>query len=196
MKHLLSLSLISAILLLSACSGIQVTSDYDKSVNFDQFTTYSFHGWAKNSDSILSPFDKERLETAFEDQFAARNLKLVKEDGELVVALYIVTKQKTEQVANTTSMGGYAGWGYGGYWGYGPAWGYGPGFGTSVTTVNSYNYTVGTLVCDVFDAKEKKLIWEGTGVGTVDSNPQTREKNIPKAVAMIMAKYPVQPAKK
>ena len=193
MKQLLSIISLATLFILGSCSGLTVTADYDKSVDFSQFKTYSYHGWAKDSDKILSPFDKERLEQSFKEEFDKRGLTLVPEDGELIVGLYIVTKEKTQQVANTTSMGGYAGWGYGGYYGYGPGWGYGPGFGTSVTTVSNYEYTVGTLVCDVFDAKEKRLIWEGIGQGTVDDNPQNREKNIPKAVAAIMSKYPVKP---
>ncbi len=195
MSKLKQVLFLSIIFLLGSCSSIEVTSDYDKSIDFSKFTTYSYHGWAKDSDKILNPFDKARIESAFKDEFAKRGLTLVKEDGELVVALFIVTQEKTEQVANTTNMGGYAGWGYGGYYGYGPGWGWGtPMMGTSVTTISNYNYTVGTLVCDVFDASEKKLIWEGVGKGTVDSNPTNREKSIPKAVSAIMAKYPVKPA--
>ncbi len=195
MKRILSIISITALFVLGSCSSITVTADYDKTIDFEKFKTYSYHGWAKDSDKILSPFDKERLEASFKEEFDKRGLTLVKEDADLVVALYIVTQEKTQQVANTTSMGGYAGWGYGRYYGYGPGWGWGPGYGTSVTTVSNYDYTMGTLVCDVFDAAEKKLIWEGVGSGTVDDNPQTREKNIPKAVAAIMSKYPVKPLK-
>ncbi len=196
MKRLLPLTLLSAILVLASCSSIQVTYDYDKTVDFNEFSTYSYHGWAKNSDKILTPFDKERIESAFKEEFDKRGLTLVKEDGELIVGLFIVTEEKNEQVANTTTVGGYYGWGYGGYYGMGPAWGWGPAYGNTVTTVSNYKYTVGTLVCDVFDAKEKKLIWEGIGKGTVDDNLETRDKEIPKAVAAIMSKYPVQPVKK
>lgn len=196
MKNLVSILSLAIIFLLASCSGIQVTSDFDKSVDFSKFKTYSYHGWAKDSDKLLNQFDKERIESAFKEQFDERGLTLVKEGGELVVALYIVTQEKTQQVANTTNFGGYAGWGYGGYYGYGPGWGWGsPMMGTSVTTVNNYNYTVGTLVCDVFDAGEKKLIWEGIGKGTVDSDPSTRDRSIPKAVAAIMSQYPVKPIK-
>jgi len=195
MKQLFSLALLTAIILLSSCSGIQVTSDYDKTVDFSQFTTYSFHGWVKGSDKLLSPFDKERFETAFEEQFDSRGIKFVKDGGELVVALFIVTEKKTEQVANTTNMGGYYGWGYGGYYGYGPGWGWGAPMGNSMTTISNVDYTVGTLVVDVFDAANKKLIWEGKGTKTVDDNPATSEKNIPKSVAAVMAQYPVSPVK-
>lgn len=193
MKHFLSATALTAIFLLGSCTGIKVTSDYDKTIDFSKFTTYSYHGWAKDSDKLLSPFDKERFEAAFKEEFDSRGLKFMKEGGELIVALFIVTEKKTEQVANTVNVGGYYGWGYGGYYGYGPGWGWGAPMGNTVTTISQYDYTVGTLVVDVFDAANKKLIWEGTGTKTVDDNPVTREKSIPRSVASIMAQYPVKP---
>ncbi len=85
--------------------------------------------------------------------------------------------------------------GYGGYYGYGPGWGWGSGMGMSMstTTVQEYNYTVGTLVIDVYDKEDEKLIWESIGTGTVNDNPQKRNKNRPKTIAQIMAQYPVKP---
>jgi len=192
MKKLLIYSLAAFLLLLSSCSSLTVSSDYDKTIDFTKFKTASYYGWADNSDKLLSPFDKERLEQSFANEFNKRGITFVKEGGELTVALFIQTQQQQETTATTTGMGmGYRG--YGGYWGYGPGWGWGGGM--AQTTYNTYNYTVGTLVCDVFDTQEKKLIWEGIGQGTVDDNPQTREENIPKAVAKIMAEYPVPPIK-
>jgi len=189
MKKLLLLSALAVVMIISSCSSLTVTSDYDKSVDFTQYKTYSYYGWADNSDRILTPFDKERIEKAFADEFNKRGLTFQKEGGDLTVALYIVTEQKQQTTATTTGVGGMYG-GYGGYRGYGPGWGWGGGMST--TSYNTYDYTVGTLVCDVFDTKEKKLVWEGIGQGTVDDNPQSREDGIPKAVAKIMAQYPVQ----
>ncbi|MCD4735763.1 MAG: DUF4136 domain-containing protein, partial [Bacteroidales bacterium] len=124
---------------------------------------------------------------AFADEFYKRGLSLVKSDGDLVVTLFIVVEQKTQTTATTSQMGGY----YGSYYGYGPGWGWGPSYAT--TTVSSYDYNVGALVCDVFDKKEERLIWEGIGKKTVDENPNTRDRNIPRAVAAIMKRYPVPP---
>lgn len=190
MKNLLFLFSYLLALTISSCSSISVTSDYDKTVDFNVFKTYSYYGWAENSDKILSPFDKERIEQAFADEFNKRGLQFVKEGGDLTVALYIQTQQMQETTATTTAMGGRYG-GYGRYYGYGPGWGWGGGMAT--TTYNTYNFTNGTLICDVFDAKNQKLIWEGVGQGTVDEDLQSREENIPKAVAKIMAQYPVPP---
>jgi len=182
------------ILLLSSCATTKVKFDYDKSVDFTKFKTYEYFGWAENSDKILNQFDKDRIEKAFGAEFHNRGMKHVKSDGDLIVTLYIVTEKKTETTATTTSMGG--GYGYGGYYGYGPGYGWNTGMGHSTTTYNQYDYVVGTLVIDVYDAKNEKLIWESIGTKTVDKDPETRDQNIPKSVAAIMVPYPVKPIKK
>ena len=190
MKKLILMAVAGIFLTLASCSSIQVTSDYDRSVDFTKYKTYSYYGWAHNSDKLLNQLDKDRIEKAFANEFNKRGLTFVKEGGDLVVALYIVTEQKQQTTATTTGFGG--GPYYGGfYYGYGPGWGWGAGMST--TSINTYDYTVGTLICDVFDAKAKKLIWEGIGQQTIDENPANREENITKAVAAIMKQYPVPP---
>ncbi len=194
----IGLFLIAAVaVLFSSCSSIKVVSDYDKTVDFTKYKTLQYYGWAKNSDQLLNRFDKERIEKAFADEFKKRGVEVVKDNADIIVALYIVTENKTEKTATTTHMGGGYGGGYGwGYsrWGYGPAWGWGGG--TSYTTVSEDDYTVGTLVVAVYDAKEKKLVWQSIGKKTLSENTNNREDRIQKGVAKIMSKYPVQPIEK
>jgi hypothetical protein len=127
------------------------------------------------------------VEEAFGFEFARRGLTYVESGGDLVVTLFFVVEDKTSTTMSTDHYGGY----YGGHYGYGPGWGWGPSYST--TTVHEYDYQVGTLVVDVFDKKTEQLIWESIGQGTIDDNPQSRDKSIPKAVAQIMEVYPVQP---
>ena len=187
MKKLLLLAFISTLII--SCSSLKVTSDWDKTVDFTKLKTFEYYGWAAESDKILNQLEKDRIERAFGDEFKSRGLEYVESDGDMVVVLYIMTQDKTSYNATTTGMG------YGGYYGHGPGWGWGPGYGTSMstTTVQEYNYTVGTLVVDIYDSNAEKLIWESIGSGTINENPQKREKNIPKTAAMIMAPYPVKP---
>ncbi len=187
------LLLVVLVFILSSCSTIHVVSDYDHSVDFTKYRTVQYYGWAKNSDQLLTRFDKERIEQSFANEFRKRGMEIVKENGDMVVALYVVTKQKTEKTATTTHMGGGYGWGYSRY-GYGPGWGWGGG--TSYTTINEDDYTEGTLVVAVYDAKAKKLIWQSVGTKTVSENSNNREQRIAKAVEKIMSKYPVPPIKK
>lgn len=179
--------------LFASCSSTKITADYDQSVDFTKYKTFEYYGWQKESGKLINDLDKKRIEDAFANEFYKRGMTYVKEGGDLVVTLFIVLEQKTEQQATTSSMGGRYGGYYGGYYGYGPGWGWGGGYST--TTVREYDYVVGTLVCDVFDKANEKLIWEGVASGTVDEDPNSRDKNIPKVVNYMMRKYPVPSVK-
>jgi hypothetical protein len=194
-KTFLQITSLLFLFLLVSCSSIKVTWDYDKNADFADLKTYEYYGWADNSDKILNIIDKTRIEKSFAAEFAKRGITYVKEGGDMVVALYIVTQNRQETTATTTGVGGvYGGYGYGGYYGYGPRWGYSTG--VAHTTVSTTNYTDGTLIISVFDAKAQKLIWEGAASGTIKENPQDRDKNIPKVAAEIMQYYPVKPLPK
>ncbi len=183
----LSLLLLGS-LLFFGCSGVKVVSDYDKTVDFSKYKTVEYYGWVEESDAILSRFDKERIEASFAQEFKSRGMEIVKEGGDLVVALFIVAQQKTETTASSYNYGGY---GYGGYYGYGPGYGWGGGYTT--TTYDTYEYLEGTLVCSVYDKQTETLVWEGVGTKTISEDPKDRERNIPYAIKMIMAQYPVKP---
>lgn len=179
--------LIAIVFIASSCgSSIKVTSQYDSGVNFNEFKTFSYLGWSKNSDDLINDFDKRRIEASFKKEFESRNMTLVDDGGDIEISLFLVTDTKTATTAYTDYYGGY------GAYRYGRPWGWGGGYAT--TTYQQYDYLVGTLVCDVFGGKDKNLIWQGVGSGTVDDNPSTRDKNIPKAVKKIMSLYPVQPS--
>ena len=62
----------------------------------------------------------------------------------------------------------------------------------STTTYNTYDYTVGTLVVDIYDAAEKKLIFESTASGEVNEKTKGREDRIAKVAAKMMYEYPVK----
>jgi len=179
--------IIILVIVISGCSSIKITADYDGSAGFETFKTYSYYGWAKESDKILNDLEKRRIETAFAEEFDKRGMQLVPDNGDVVVSLYIVVDQKTGVTAynNHYGMGGY---------GYGPGWGWGMGYTT--TSYHEYDYYVGALVCDVFDARSKQLVWQGVASGEIKENPKLRERNIPLVIKEIMKKYPVKPVKK
>jgi Domain of unknown function (DUF4136) len=186
MKYLVSLFL-PIWILFSCSSSITVISDFDKTIDFSEYQNLEYYGWKENSDRILNRFNKERFEKAFGNEFKKRGVKVVeKGEGDMIVTLYVVTEKKTETIANTTYSGGM-----GGYYGYGP--GYGWGGGHSNTTYNTYEYTVGTLMVSVYDAKKKKLIWEAIGKGVVKEKSKDPEAEINKTVSKIMFDYPIKP---
>ena len=191
MKHLI-IFLPVFVVLFGACSSTKFSADYDKSVDFSKFKTLEYYGWDKGSSAALNEFDKKRIEQAFAFEFEKRGIKIVPKGSgaDLIASLHLVTQEKTSYTATTVATGYY---GYAGFYGYGPGWGWGPG--VSMTSVSPVDYQVGTLICSVYDAKNKQLIWEGTVSGTM-GDPTKRASNIPKVVSYLMRKYPVKPIKK
>ena len=175
----------------------QVSSDYDRSVDFTKYKTYSYGGWQKDSGKLLNDMEKERIHQAFTEEFAARGMTYVESNGDMMITLYLVIDKKTSATAYTNYNGGmgYGGYGMGGIGYGGAAWGWGMGMGTSTTTYQEHDYDVGTLVVDAYDETTKKLIWQGTLQKTLSSNAGKSEKTIPKNVAKLMKKYPISPAK-
>ena len=185
----MTLILLSGNLLLAQ----SVKVDYDRTVDFNNFKTFTFKGWEKNSDQQLNDLDKDRIQKAFGVELTDRGITESSSDHAMAITLYIVTQEKTSTTAYTNYTGGMgygrAGWGWGG--GYGV--GVGMGMGSSTTTYSQSDYEVGTLVINFYDEANKKLIWQGTLQGTVKSNPKKREKSIPKSIAKLMSKYPIKP---
>ena len=173
-----------------------VNVDFDKSIDFNNFKTFTYKGWEQNSDKILNDLDKGRIEEAFSDELTKRGITHADANPAMVITLFIVTEQKTSTTAHTNYTGGM---GYGGGWGYGYGRGYGGGvgvgMGASTTTYSESDYEVGTLVISFYNEASKKLIWQGTLTGTIKSNPKNRDKSIPKGVAKLMSKYPIRAAK-
>ncbi len=186
--------LLAIALVAGACgSGVKVTSDMDKSVDFSKYSTFEYYGWADDSDQILTQFDKERIESAFGREFNSRGWTYTQSNGDAVVSLFIVVDKKTSynSYTNHYNTGMYGGM-YDPYFGYGYGVGAG-GFGTSSTTTVQNDYLVGTLIVDVFDAKTKKHIWQGIGKKTINESKKNIEERINKSVAAIMNEFPVAP---
>ena len=78
MKNILkTLPLLMLVLTFTACSSVKITYDYDKTIDFTQFKTFEYYGWAAESDKILNQLEKERIEHAFGEELRARGLEYV-----------------------------------------------------------------------------------------------------------------------
>lgn len=176
------------------CTGIKTSSDYDPTINFSEYKTAEFYGWDKNTSDDLNDFDRKRIVLALTEEFQKKGIELKEKGsgGDLIVSLYLTTEQRSEITATTThnpNIHVYVG--YGGYYGYGPGWGYGPGYGGySTTHISESEINEGTLICSVFDAEKKQLIYESISRKTIDENPQIRKKSIPYIVRSLMREYP------
>jgi hypothetical protein len=66
--------------------------------------------------------------------------------------------------------------------------------GTSSTTVSEY--TVGTLVVDIFNAKSKQLLFRGTASDEISDKAEKNEKKLAKASDKMFKDFPPGSGKK
>ena len=159
---------------LTACSSIQVSTDYDSSVNFSQFKTYAFMK-SGIDDSPISELDKKRILKAVEAELNTKGY--TKSDNpQLLVNIF------TESQQNVNINTYYGSWGYR-PWGWNP-WMYGPGY--SSVSVN----TEGILFIDILKAENKELIWQGKGSGYLTSNKNKKEQKIKEFAQKILSELP------
>lgn len=192
MKKLFPIFII--VLILSSCGSLKVYYDYDKSVDFDQFKSFSFYPWDYKNGFQINDYDKHTILMAIQSKLESKGYKYVKDSGEMVVSLFVTLENKTSYDAYTNHYGGWAGYGGGwGYYGFGYGYGYGSGYGYgySSTTVTETNYEEGTLIIDFFNAADKKLIWQGIGSRDVEYDLDKRDKKLPKNVNQMLARFPV-----
>ena len=180
-------------MVLTSCKTMKVTSDLDPNVNFTNYKTYFVLPWHKENSISINEFDQKRILNSVHEQMQARGYKKVESGSDIAVSTFLLldAKEQTKAYTNYYNTNGY---GYYGGFGYHT---FGAGYGTvAVTTFRSEEYTVGTLIIDIFDSKTKKLIWQGIGEGSINQDVTKREKNTPKAIAKIMASYPIKLQKK
>jgi hypothetical protein len=176
MKRIL-LTAFAAILFAGGCSTLQISTDYDKAVDFSAYKTFSWYDTGDVKDQLWA----KRIENVLSDAVAAKGLKRVESGGDVWLVAHARLSKQTQ--INTYNTG----------WGYGYGW-YGGGMGMTTSTVSEI--PVGTLVVDLVDGKKKDMIWRGTATDTLDTSasPETREKKLREVAAQLFAGYP--PAKK
>jgi len=163
---------------LPACSpALKVTSDYDRQADFTKYKTYSFS--PQSMELPVNELNRRRVLTEIETQMAAKGFTKA-EVGDILVDVRLSAQERKEATAYTSGNG------YGMYGGYR----YGGGFQT--TNVSVQTYVDGTLIISFVDSQKKELVWQGTGVKTLDqdASAEQREKNITEAVKGVLAKYP------
>ena len=166
---------IGAALLVSACSGISTTTDYDPAVSFSAFSTYDWIDSEGQVDNITSSRVRQSVDAAM----TAKGFTQSTANPDLAVSYQVTSAERRS--FNTVN----AGWGGGYSWG-----GWGMGMGTSRTTEQVWNE--GSLILGIFDTGNKNLVWTGTATTDIDSSrsPQERQELIDSAVNKMMGDFP------
>jgi len=170
---------------LFACASTPKTfSNAAPDFDLTQHSTFGFYDNPATDNGDYESMVSSFLKVAIAQEFDRRGLSYTDDAPELIVNFYINTKEKVKSRSVPTS---------GGYYSYrdpfyDPWGGYGvhSGYETRIE-----QYTEGTLNIDVVNAKTKKLVWEGAGVGRVtDSKLNNLEQTIDSSVAAIFSNFP------
>ena len=158
---------------IAAAQDVKV--DFDKAFDFSTIKTFSMKlgtGWGND-------LSERRVLTEFEEEIVAKGWKKVDEaQANIQVVLHGATQTKRTASTFYSGMGG----GYGMYH-YG-----GMGMGSSQTVVNEY--TVGTLVVDMFEPGSKHLVFRGVAEGEISDNPKKNASRLDKASTKMFKNFP------
>ena len=166
-------------LALSPVLAMDVKIDHDPHYDFSKVHTF----YAKIGTSWGNPISEKNVLTTVENYIVG--LGWAKADEGSADAEVIIHGSSQQKQDLQTFYSGYGGWGY-----YG--WG-GMGMGTATTT--TYNYTEGTLLIDIFDAKAKELIFRGSASDQISGKQEKNQKKLNKALGKIFYGFPPKPAK-
>ena len=182
----LSLLLLPLALLLSACQTAQLQRDFDPNRDFAAYRSWSWQEpavqYRPDDPRLQSDLTEQRIRAAIGEQLDQHGLRPASggATGDLKVQAWLIVDRRQDQL--TTHYGGFWGGPWHGYWG-------GPGYSETRTL----DYRVGTLQIDLYDSKDGKLVWRGSGERILrgnQANPSERSTQIRETVAKILSQYP------
>ena len=158
-----------AVGLATGAAAQQVEITVDRAVDFSQYKTFSIR--------VATPWGNEIGERnvleGFADAFAAKGWTRVPESEADVQILLHGASEENKRL--DTFYTGYGGW----------RW---SGMGSSHTTVTEY--TVGTLVVDIFDSGSQQLVWRGIAQDELKRKQAKREEQAERAIAKLLKDFP------
>ena len=169
--------LLIGVVVLTSCSAIKVTSDYDSKVDFNQYKTFAFYKPGIDKAEV-SDLDKKRILRAIETELLAKGF-MKSENPDMLVSIFTKSREKVNVNQNNN-------------FGYGFGWGWNPWMWNGMNNnVNVSQYTEGTLFVDFIDKKKKELVWQGIGTGALKmQDREKKEARIKEFVKEIISKFP------
>ena len=164
----ISVVLLSTIVL-TGCSTITVSYDYDIHADFASMKTYNWFGLPKKVED--NGFAAKRIKESVNKELAAKGFRQVFDNPDFFIGLSIVKQARREIVDWCYPYPSYGGYG-----------------GGHIIDV----YEEGTLILDFVNAVTKELLWRGSATSVIeyDLTPKQREERINEAVAKVLENFP------
>lgn len=173
--------------LCGACSTVSVNTDFNPDYDFTQLRTYAWLDDGKDPSSdtrINNDLVIDRVRNAVEIALGARGyVKTDAGSADFKVSWHGAIKRKL-QVETIDHF--YSPYGYGALY-RDPFMG-----GSAMRTSTIREYEVGTLIVDILDPVQHKLVWRGSGSDRLssDADPEKATTRINEAVAAILKDFP------
>ena len=182
-RDILKVAMLMAMALVSGCSGISVSQDYDREADFQAMKSY---GWRQapvseaTTESPMTPLNANRIRNAIVRELGARNIHRDETSPDFLIEYHLSVESKISSSQVTTTIG----FGTGYYGGFG-----GVGFSTAP---DIRQYDEGTLVIDFYLADSDKMVWRGLASQVVDKHekPEKVTEQINAAVKKILEQFP------
>jgi Domain of unknown function (DUF4136) len=172
------------VIAMAGCSGIRVSTDFDRSISFENFQRYAWleppkvEGASPFADNSLL---RKRLRTAVETHMAVRGFRLVEnpEDADFLVTYSVDLSDRIRDDGSVSvGVGGYRHYGYGGLY----------------TSGGIRNYQESTLIIDIVDPAAENLLWRGWASGVLGTRDRNRsDERIDAGVKRILDRFPPDP---
>jgi hypothetical protein len=155
----------------------KVISDHDENVDFSAFTTYAWLSREGSADAELPEHLRIRLQRVTEEVLAEKGFEPSPAPPQTDLLLTYYLGLEKELRIDWVVYGASSPWGYGSWGGY--DYGY----------AQAREYSEGTLVLDIVDARTRKLVWTGRLEKTIRSaNPPGDQ--VERTVKKLLADFP------
>ncbi len=168
-----------SLMLLSACSQVQIRYDYDSRANYASFKTFDWMRAKEKAGKVENSIMDRRVKGAIERELMTKGFQAqASADPDFLVTYYPIYKDRAYLTTTHMGMG----------WGYRPMW----GARTGIITSQVHNYTEGTIVIEIVDFKTRQLIWHGAAVGALTGleTPEDAEEVVTREVHRLLEGFP------
>ena len=168
---------------ISGCSGITVSQDYEKDVDFAAFKTFIWKvdpEARQDDESEMSPLVATRIRNAITSELKAKGIVY----SEISPDIQIDYNLKVESKISSSNVGTTIGYGAGGYGHIG---------GVVISTAPDIRqYDEGTLYIDFYTSDDLMLVWRGISSQIIDKHddPDRVTQQINLNVQKILEQFP------
>src|SRR4051812_7725025 len=156
------------LLVVSGCGTVDVRSTANSQVDFTQYRTFGFSSSSQPSDSgFFTPANRGRVQNAVRRQLEQRSYRLA-DSPDFLVTTFLITERKTYDKSNPQNETGSILEDVQKH--------YGLMNDESLGGRPIVQYTERSLVVQLIDPRQHKLLWEGIASGVV--NPRQTDKDV------------------